>query len=211
MNKTIKKTLHNFSEKDLASYQSLQVGNTCTFYAIATSLKLLLNYQLDPIALAFEINQLWWRGKFMRVYPGWAVTPRMLMRMARYVARTRNLPINVHFQHGDADTLTHYLDDPHAIPIVTLTWLRKKVPPIYLGTTSYNYNTLPGPGGHAMILAAYNPTHRSGDEHVTPWGFISPWKMNSSQIFWMTDHDFRQSWEHMLPFKGRNPLVLLKK
>lgn len=207
----MKKTLHNFSEKNLASYQSLQIGNTCAFFAIATSLKLLLNYQVDPIALAFEVDQLWRRGRFLRLWPGWAVAPRMLARMVRHIAKTRTLPIDAHFQRGKIETLRNFLDDPGSIPIVTLTWLWGKVPPIYLGTTSKNYNTLPGPGGHTMILAAFNPDHRSGSDVITPWGFINPWKMNVSHLFWMTDHDFRESWLNWLPFKGRNPLVIVTK
>jgi len=206
-----KTTLHNFTEKDLASYQSMQIGNNCAFFAISSSLKLLLNYQIDPMALAAEINYRWRRGQFMRIWPGWAVAPRMLVRIVRYIARTRDLPIKATHQEGKIEDLMNLLNDPQSIPIITLAWRRRKSPPIYLGRSGKNHNTLPGPAAHTMILAAHNPGHRSGDQVMTPWGFINPWASKSSQLLWMTDHDFVESWKFWLPFKGRNPLVIINK
>jgi len=43
-----------------------------------------------------------------------------------------------------------------------------------------------------MLLAAYDPAHRSG-ELTTPWGFINSWAEGSTELFWMEDQAFRKS------------------
>lgn len=204
------KSLHAKTELELAEYQTFQIGNTCSFHVISVSLRLLLNYTIDPMALSNEINHLWWRGRFMRVTPDWAVTPRMQVRIVRYLARTRGLPVTATYQHGDPETLPDMLADLTTIPIITIIWLRRKAPPIYLGNTTQNFNHTRSAGGHSMLLAAYNPNHTADGQFLTPWGFINPWIENSAQLFWMTDVDFRQAWHFWLPGVGPNPLVLVK-
>ena len=125
----VRKTLHGKTEADLAALQVRQVGNTCSFHAIAVALRLLLEVHLDPLSLSKEIDRLWWRLRFMRVAPGWAVTPRMQVRIVRHLARTRGLPVSAAYQHGDPETLPDLLDDPDAVPLITLVWLWKSAPP----------------------------------------------------------------------------------
>jgi len=205
--------LHAKSEAELAACQTRQVGNTCTFHAIATALQLLLGYQIGPTDLSEEVNRLWWRGRFMRVAPDWAVTPRMQMRIVRHLARTRNLPITAEFHHSDPETLIQILADPHpdVVPIITLLWAWRQAPPIYLGNTTHNFNAVRSAGGHTMILAAYDPGHWAEDQFPTPWGFINPWKSNTPLLFWLTDADFRKAWRFWLPWVGPNPLVLIRR
>jgi hypothetical protein len=205
------KTLHMKSEPELAIHQSRQVGNTCSFHAIAISSRMLLNYTLDPISLSEEVNRLWWRGRFMRVAPDWAVTPRMQVRIVRYLAQTQGLPILATYQHGDPDALPEFLSDLTRIPIITIIWPWRKAPPIYLGSTSLNFNDTRSAGAHSMILAAYDPQHSNvGGQINTPWGFINPWKDNAAELFWMTDEDFRRAWRFWLPGVGRNSLVIIQ-
>ena len=206
---TSPKTLHTKAESDLAGYQSRLVGNTCSFHMISVSLSLLLNTTIDPMSLSDEVNRLWWRGRLMRVLPDWAVTPRMQVRIVRYLARTRGLPVSAFYQRGDPETAAEILADVTAVPIITLIWPWRKAPPIYLGSTTQNFNTTQSAGGHSMILAAFDPNHTAGGIISTPWGFINPWMENTAQLFWMTDEDFRRAWHFWLPGIGPNPLVII--
>lgn len=206
-----RKTLHQKSEGHLAAFQVRQVGNTCSFHAISVALSILLNYTIDPMALSEEVNRLWWRGRFMRVAPDWAVTPRMQVRILKYLAKTRDLPVTAFYQHGDIRTLTNLLSDPNIVPLITLLWLRGKAPPIYLGETTKNFNASAKMGGHTMILAAFDPGHQGDNLLATPWGFINPWNANTDQLFWMCDVDFQRAWGFPLPLVGPNPLVLIRR
>ncbi|MCJ7694174.1 MAG: hypothetical protein MUO40_02005, partial [Anaerolineaceae bacterium] len=67
--------INAYTEKHLASYQNIQKGNSCTFHAITTAIKLLLDFDLDPHILSDEVDHLWWRFKPMRIFPSWAVAP----------------------------------------------------------------------------------------------------------------------------------------
>lgn len=211
MNNIYRKTLKTKGEVELAAYQVRQVGNACSFHAITVAFKLLLGYELDPVALSDKVNQLWWRGRFMRVAPNWGVTPRMQVRIVHHLARESNLPVTASFKHGSIQTLPAILSDPDVVPLITLLWLWYKAPPVYYGDTNHNYNLTNNMGGHTMILAAYDPEHRAGDQFFTPWGFINPWLSNAKQLFWMRDEDFQKAWRFPLPFIGPNPLVLIKK
>jgi len=206
-----RKTLHGKSEAELAALQSRQTGDTCSLHAITAGLRLLLNVKLDPMALSSEVDRLWWRLRFMRVAPGWAVTPRMQVRIVHHLARTRGYPVTASYQHGDSEILPSLLEDPHAVPIITLVWLWKSAPPIYLGDTHQNFNTSNAPGGHTMLLAAHDPNHTSGEKFPTPWGFINPWTNGGIHLFWMADADFRQAWRFPLPLVGPNPLVVMQR
>ncbi len=204
-------TLHGKTESELAAYQRLQIGNTCSFYVIAAGLRLLLNYHIDPVALSDEIDRLWWRGRFMRVWPDWAVTPRMQVRIVRYLAKKHNLPIIATFHKGDPETLADIIPNPNCVAIITLVWLWREAPPIYLGNTLRNFNLTHNPGGHTMLLAAYDPAHKALGEFPTPWGFINPWIENAKHLFWMADEDFQKAWGLPLPLVGPNPLVVMRR
>lgn len=206
-----RKTLHHKNEPELAGYQVRQVGNSCSFHAISVALRILLNVTIDPIALSDEINQLWWRGRFMRVAPDWAVTPRMQVRIVKYLAEKLSLPVTASYQHGTPETLPTALDNLTTIPLITLIWLQKNAPPIYLGETAHNFNATKSSGGHTMMLAAFDPEHMADDQFTTPWGFINPWKNDTTTLFWLTDADFQKAWRFWLPFVGPNPLVLIQR
>ena len=206
-----RKTLHHKDEPELAGYQVRQVGNSCSFHAISVALRMLLNVTIDPMALSDEINQLWWRGRFMRVAPNWAVTPRMQVRIVKYLADKYSLPVTATYQHGSPESLPSVLEELTTIPLITLIWLRKKAPPIYLGETRQNFNGTKSMGGHTMILTANDPDHMADDQFSTPWGFINPWKDNTTTLFWIKDEDFQKAWRFWLPFVGPNPLVLIQR
>ena len=203
------KLLKGKTEAELAGFQVRQVGNTCSFHAIAVALQLLLNSTIDPDALSEETNRLWWRGQFMRVAPNWAVTPRMQVRIIRYLAQLHALPITAAYQRGNSETLTELLSEPTVVPIITIIWHWRKAPPIYLGNTTQNFNNTRSAGGHSMILAAFDPLHSANGQFITPWGFINTWDDNTEQLFWMTDHDFHRAWRFWLPGIGPNSVVTI--
>lgn len=205
------KMLHGMTEKDLASLQNRQVGNTCTLHAITTALRMLLNFEYDPAELSDEVDRLWRRGRWMRVFPGWAVTPRQQVRILRYLAKQHQLPVDAVFHKGTPEILPGLLLDERVIPIVTLTWLWNQAPPIFYGQEPRNRNASRKVGGHSMIFSAYDPNHLVNQSFTAPWGFINPWKDDATHLYWMRDQDFRKAWGFTVPFNGPRPLVLIHK
>jgi len=209
----MRRTLQGLLENQLAILQADQRGNTCSFHAISTAIKLLFYRHIDPETLSSEINRLWWRGRFMRIAPDWAVTPRMQVRIVKYIAETQGLPITADFLRTSPLDLQNLLMDPQneVIPIITILWLWGKAPPIYYGKSTHNFHKTQAAGAHSMIFAAHDPDHWAANQFPTPWGFINPWMKNASQLFWMTDADFTKAWHFWLPGMGPNPLVLIKR
>ncbi len=203
--------LHMRNEAELAALQTRQKGNSCTLHVIAAAIRLLLGYEIDPESLAEEINKRWWRAQFMRVLPGWAVTPRMQVEIVKYLSKTRKLLVDASLRWGSSQMLLNLLADPDqpVIPIITLVWLWGQAPPIYFASTTLNFNKTKAPGGHSMILAAYDPEHWAEDQFPTPWGFINPWMADSTHLFWMRDVDFLRAWGFSLPGMISNPLVTI--
>ena len=205
------KTLHGLTEKELARLQNRQEGNTCTLHAITTALRMLVNFEYDPMILSEEVDRLWRHGRLMRVFPGWAVTPRQQARILRYLAKTYDLPVDAVYHKGTPEILPGLLMDESVIPIITLTWLWNQAPPIYYGQQPSNRNSSRKPGGHSMIFAAFDPEHMVDQSFPAPWGFINPWKDEATDLYWMEDHDFKKAWGFTVPFNGPNPIVLIHK
>ncbi len=197
------------SEAELACYQGCQKGNTCTFHGISAALRLLIGFELDPQQLSDEIDFLWWRFKPMRTFPGWAVTPRQQVKIIRYVSKKFALPIEAHFIHATLNTLFAQLNLAETTSLVTLLWGFNQAPPIYYADNTFNYNASKSPGGHTMLLAAFDPMHHLIDGTLTPWGFVNPWVNDAKHLFWMENKDFIKSWRFYLPFIGPNPLVII--
>jgi len=72
-----------------------------------------------------------------------------------------------------------------------------------LGPTRANINA------HAMVLAAYDPTHTEGG-NTTPWGFISSWNDGTGDhIYWMSDADFLSAYNYDTTWIGSNNVVII--
>jgi hypothetical protein len=199
------------TEPELAAFQRFQIGNSCSFHAISTAFKLLLSVNFDPKILSDEIDYLWWRFKPMRIFPGWAVTPRNQKQIVKYLAKTRNLPVTASFTHSTPEHLMECLTRQDAVPLVTILWLRGHAPGIYLGDSSINRNADLHANAHTMLLAAYDPSHVTFGIGNTPWGFINSWCNGGSQLFWMRDDEFQRTWDFFLPLVGPRPLVLIER
>ena len=185
-------SLKSLPEAELAAFQTRQQGNNCAIHAAIAALKLLEGLELSPQDLSAEVDRLWWHGHFYRVFPGWGVTPCMQARLINYLSRQHNLNVHAHCRLLTHAVLMEMLEQDQKAVLVTLTWLQGKAPALYHGTSSANSNATHKAGGHTMLLAAYDPAHRSG-ELTTPWGFINSWAEGGSELFWMEDHAFRKS------------------
>lgn len=197
-------------ENQLARFQTLQKGNDCTLHAISAALQMLCDAYFDPVDLINESNRLWWRGRFFRVFPGWAVTPGMQARFINYLAKKHHLPVNAKLHHLNPEDLRNLAEEHDTIALVTIYWLRKKAPAIYYAKSPKNHNQSAKTGGHTMLFAAYDRLHQNGPGRHTPWGFINSWVQGGNALFWMTDHDFRNSWGMKLPLIGNHATVIIK-
>jgi hypothetical protein len=206
-----KVTFKSLSEEELASYQTLQTGNNCTLHAISAALDLLCNYRIAPQKLSEEINRLWWRGRFYRIVPNWAVTPPMQVKIVNYLASSRGLSIFAQLRHTSPEILRNLLYDESIAALVTIYWLPRQAPAIYQGTRNVNYNAIKSMGGHTMLFASFNPDHLTVGSKSTPWGFINSWADSSPDLFWMEDSQFRKAWDFSLLNLGSNATVIISK
>lgn len=204
-----KRFLKSLPESELARFQSLQKGNDCTLHAISAALQLLCGADLAPKDLAAEVNRLWWRGRFYRVLPNWAVTPPMQANIVNHLARTRGLPVRARLLHTAPEILRNLPDDDNLAALVTIYWRRGRAPAIYRGATAWNYNQSKSTAGHTMLFAAFDPEHTNQGGLQTPWGFINSWADANTELFWMEDEAFRGAWGFRLPILGRCATVLI--
>lgn len=204
-------SLRALSEEQLGRFQTLQKGNDCTLHAISAALSILCDYTVSPGKLISEANQLWWRGRFFRLAPGWAVTPRMQARFVNYLARTRKLPISARLLHTSPEILRNLPNDDSLAALVTVYWLWGSAPALYYRDKPKNYNATRQPGGHTMLFASFDPEHLLENGVMAPWGFINSWVNGGSGLFWMEDGNFRKAWNLPLLGLGRNATVLISK
>lgn len=197
------------SEPELARYQTLQKGNNCTLHAISSALGMLGVHHQDPQALANEVNRLWWRGRFYRLAPGWGVTPPMQAKIVNYLARKYDLPVSARVLHLSPEILHIMPYGDSFVTLVTIYWLPRQAPALYLGDTARNYNATKKAGGHTMLFASYDPDHQSGTDLLTPWGFINSWAAGGDVLFWMENKQFKKAWSFPLPHWGKNAAVVI--
>jgi hypothetical protein len=198
-------------EADLARFQTLQQGNDCALHSITSAIQLLTDKFYAPTDLIGLANRLWWRGRLYRILPGSGILPHMQMGLVNYLIRRDNLPLRAKSLHLTPEILRNLPYDDELTALVTIYWLPKKTPGIYLGSTEYNYNGTAGLSGHTMLFSAYDPNHTNGRIGLTPWGFINSWIQGGSDLFWMTDKDFRRTWGFRVPFIGYNATVVISK
>ena len=201
----------SLSDAELAGYQTLQQGNDCSMHAIAAAIGMLTGKHYDGHALARLADKLWLRGRFYRLWPGWAVTPRMQTGFVNYLARALALPLQARLMHLSPELLRNLPHDENRAVIVSIYWWKGQSAAIFLGNSTTNYNYLERTGAHAMVLAAYDESHYLADGRQAPWGFINSWTQGGEALFWMTDLEFRRSWRFLPPFLGNNPAVVITK
>ena len=206
-----KAMLRALPEADLARFQTLQQGNDCALHSMSSAVRVLTDHYYSPTNLIQLANKLWWRGRFYRILPGSGIFPHMQLGLLNYLIRRDNLPIRAKLLHLSPEILRNLPHDDDLIALVTIYWLPKRAPGIYLGATEFNYNGNTGISGHTMLFSAYDPDHQSGRIGPTPWGFINSWVDGGSDLFWMTDKDFTRAWGFRAPFIGYNATVVISR
>lgn len=195
-------------ETKLAKLQTLQIGNDCAIHSIVAAIELLTEVKLNPSEIIKDTNRLWWHGRFYRLAPKSGITPRLQVRLLRYLAKKHNLPLNAKLLHLSPEVLRATAEADNIVSLVTIYWWFKQSPKIFYGNQPKNYNREKGASGHTMLFAAYDPKHKSG-ELQTPWGFINSWVNAGTDLFWMEDAAFRKAWGIPIPRWGNNPTVII--
>jgi hypothetical protein len=122
--------------------------------------------------------------------------------LVRELGHQAGLPIQVESQVGNALDLLEILQNENALTLVTLTYLGGDEPIIARGeNTTSSLAPVGSIGGHIMILAAFDTSHRNTDDFSTPWGFLSSWG-KSEKLYWMTNAAFHRSWGRLSYFNA---------
>lgn len=211
--------LGGLPEAELAALQQNQGDSIdCAEYAIAESLNLLYGGSVRGSEVATAANQITAvddnRLGLPLPVPSWGlqwwengpVTPWQQANIVNGIARQGGLELSANVTHPPADELIRLLGQPGTAVIVTLGWNREHVPEIARtsGPSQAFYDPgfwslplgveVPAMGAHAMLLAAYDPTHVDQSDHPAPWGFVNSWDDGGTEIYWMSDEDFRQAY-----------------
>ncbi len=203
-----KTSLLALPEKNLAKFQSLQIGNDCAIHSLVAAIELLTDVRLDPQEIIKEVNRIWWRGSVFRLAPKSGITPPLQVRLLRYLAKKYDLLLKADVFHLSPELLRTTAEAENIASLVTIYWWFGHSPEIYYMDQPKNYNKLKGAGGHTMVFAAYDPEHYSGEIH-TPWGFINSWVTQGTGLFWMEDKAFQKSWGIPIPCWGKHAAVVI--
>ncbi len=201
----------NKSEAELASYQQLQVGNSCAQNAIAAAFNLFFNARIDGNHLSTLVNQTALPDRIRyRLWSNGPTTPLNQLHLLMDIALHEKHPISIQLEKGSPSILRQHLSQTDSLTLVTIGWLPGSAPVITRGVQPVNLNAARGFGFHVMIAAAYDPAHADVNHIIRPWGFINSWSSGGSELFWMTDDDFNRSWRFYTPFGGTYPMVTIQ-
>ena len=188
------------NEEELTQYQTDQgQTNNCGAYASTTAYNMLTGSGIDGSDMAELANLLWYTLSGTRTFPGQAILPNQQARLVNTVddfAQSNNASVpevNAEATKGTTEQLMDMLGDSNQVAVITMQWDSKW--PDFLS-------------GHAMVLAAYDPTHYS-DDVSTPWGFINS-HGSQSELYWMSDSDFQEQWGNNLLLIGSNNMVVIE-
>lgn len=145
------------------------------------------------------------------MYPNGPTSPAQQVNLLRRIADReglRGLEITRH--SSSVEEIQSILTSPNQVVLVTIGWLFSAGPKIMPGKTTTNLNSSTSRFGyHTMLLAAYSPEHIHEDGVIRPWGFINSWIDGGSNIFWISDLEFRRSWSILTPLGGIRSAVIL--
>jgi hypothetical protein len=206
------------SEAELAALQQHQPTdrNDCADYSIAASLNLLFGGSVQGSDVAAAADQVPWLlpGRGLRMWENGPTSPSQQANIVNGIARQGQLPLSAVALHPTTDELVGYLQQPNTAVIITISWDDGHIPQI---ARTGDTGTAAGGGAplqlnaHAMVLAAYDPSHLDSAGNAAPWGFINSWADGGSEIYWMPDADFQQAWSHEIPLVGSHNAVVITK
>jgi hypothetical protein len=144
---------------------------------------MLTKSSLQGDAVADMANAGWWLGKDTIFLPGQGGPPSRQVNqieMINWLAEGDGMSLNLSAEamKGTTSDLINLLGQPNKAVIVTIQW--DKGDPT---------------SGHAMVLAAYDPTHADASGNVLPWGFINS-ASNTTDVYldWRSDSEFLEIW-----------------
>lgn len=162
----------------------------------------------------------------LRLWPNGPVAPREQAILARELAAKHRIPVRALAMRGTPEDLLRYLAMPNTHVLVSFGWSGSDLPHILHPDGKFRLFGRPEVvqigsrrvelpfTAHTMLLAAYDPNRHAildGQEVTAPWGFINSWVDAGEGLYWMTEVDFRKAWRFVIPFVGRQKMVVLQR
>jgi hypothetical protein len=204
------------TEAQLAAFQQRQgTGrNDCADYSIAAVFNMFQGgaVQGSDVARAADLGNVLYG---YRLWPNGPTTPGQTANIINTIADRAGLPVSATALRATTTAdLVGYLQQPDTAVVVTIGWDDAHVPQIArtadLATSAGGGATLQI-NAHAMVLAAYDPSHVDHGGNPAPWGFVNSWADGGTEIYWMPDADFQRAWTHEIPLVGsRNAVVITR-
>jgi hypothetical protein len=204
------------TEAQLAAFQRRQgdTRNDCADYSVAAALNMFQGgaVQGSDVARAGDLGTVLYG---YRLWPNGPTTPQQAANLVNAIADRAGLPLEATAVKPQTSAdLVRYLQQPDTAVIVTIGWDDAHVPDI--ARASDTGNSAQGGAAlqinaHAMVLAAYDPSHLDRNGSPAPWGFVNSWANGGSEIYWIPDADFQQAWSHDIPLVGSHNAVVITK
>jgi hypothetical protein len=192
-----------WSEDQLAAYQRDQgASNHCAKYAAASGLNMLFGIVLSGEDLVdwVESRLLKGTGRYTILGNHNGSLVAQTANLVRELGQQAGLPIRVNYRMWQKSDLLQALQNDSLLTLVTLTYFKGKEPVIARGKNTANSLGPAGLlGGHILIPAAYDSSHKNKAGQSTPWGFLSSWG-SADQLYWMTEGEFIRSWGRLSLF-----------
>jgi hypothetical protein len=203
-------------EAELAAFQQRQGTdrNDCADYSVAAVFNMLYGgaVQGSDVAHAADLGNVLFG---YRLWPNGPTTPAQQANLVNAIAEHAGLPVTATaLETPTTADLIAYLQQPDTAVIVTIGWDDGHVPDIARSSDTGNSAGGGAPlqiNAHAMVLAAYDPGHLDRNGNPAPWGFVNSWADGGTEIYWMSDADFQQAWDHTIPLVGSNNAVVITK
>jgi len=206
------------SEAQLAALQRSQgARNDCAEFAIAASLNLMYGGSVSGSDVAAAADQLPGFVPFLglRMWPNGPTSPTQQASIVNGIAREGGFDFQATASKATPEELINQLSEPSSTVVVTIGWAQGDPPQLAQTTEAGPEPSAKGPfNGHAMLLAAYDPSHFDGQGNPAPWGFINSWVDGSgsnptTEIYWMPDADFRDAFDYDILLMGSNNAVVI--
>ena len=203
------------SEAQMAALQQSQgARNDCAEFAIAAGLNIMYGGNVRGADVAQAADQLpgfvpLWG---LRMWPNGPTSPQQQANIVNGIAGEGGFDFQATATKATPEELVDHLSEPGTAVVVTIGWAQGDAPQLLQNTEGGFGASAKGIfNGHAMLLAAYDPTHLDGQGNPAPWGFINSWVDGSraSEIYWMPDGDFREAFEYDILLMGSNNAVVI--
>lgn len=168
------------TEAQLAAYQRRHgdTRNDCADYSVAAVLNMFQGGAVSgsDVARAGDLGNVLYG---YRLWPNGPTTPQQAANIFNAIADRAALPLSATAVKPETSAdLVQYLQQPDTAVIVTIGWDDAHVPDIARASDTGNGARGGAPlqiNAHAMVLAAYDPTHLDRNGNPAPWGFVNSW------------------------------------